>query len=47
MSLFHNQLPQALQFWNNNAPLEEDSALIIDREALVLGLMHVCFDVFD
>ena len=47
MSFFENEASQVWILRNNNSTLEEQSSLIVDRERLVLGLLHVLFDIFD
>jgi hypothetical protein len=47
VSFFENEASLAWILQNNDSTLEEQSSLIVDRERLVLWLMHVLFDVFD
>ncbi len=47
MSFFEDEASELWMLWNNDSTLEEQSSLIVDRERLVLWLMHVLFDIFD
>ena len=47
MSFFEDETSQVWILQNNDTTLEEESSFVVDRERLVLGLLHVLFDVFD
>ena len=47
MSFFEDEASEVWILRNNDSTLEEEISFVVDRERLVLGLLHVPFDIFD